>query len=1134
MRRKLYGLFLFAFCLFTTAWADGSQYANKSVLAEGKWVKIRVSETGIYKLTDAELRKMGFADPSKVSVHGYGGAPLSEDFSASYIDDLPATAIWRGEGYLLFYAQGATQWSQVKSDGQTTFEHVNNPYSIYGYYFLTDATETKTMAEVPSSTEGASLKIETFDDYFLHEKELYSVAQSGRQLFGESFVTNLSQTFPFSIPGITSEDALVSFRFISKTSNSTARVTLKVDEASLTPVSSWSILPYVNDDFSTYTKAKEVRGNGIWSGEKSQTPKINITYSQYGDENTHLDYIRLHVKRTLKAYNEPYLLFRSLRSVDNISRFVIKEATSSMLVFDVTDRLNPQKIETQLSGTELSFTLPKSIALREFALIDLSKTFPAPETVGEVAVQNLHGMEQTDMIIVAPSAFVKEAERLAEAHRGQNGLTVGVVTPEAIYNEFSSGTPDATAIRRFMKMFYDRSASEADAPDYLLLFGDGAYDNRFISSEWNRVKPDNYLLTYQSENSMNVYSYVTDDYYGRLGNDERVRLGIGRFPVRTATEAKAAVDKVITYMDNTSKGSWKNKVLFVGDDGSSIDNPPYSTVHMIQSDTLAQLVESNYPEFLVNKQFFDSFVKNNAGGNSTYPDVKSNIQKQLKEGLMLINYTGHGSAEAWSDEKVVTKTDINQFTYTNLPLWITASCDFTPFDQMATSGGEDVFLRPKSGGIALFTTTRVAFSVPNLNINQAFLKNLFQKKDGKRMTLGEVVRKTKEDMYNSYRSYANCFMLVGDPALTLAYPGLDMKVTEVNGIPVTGNPVQFKALEKITVKGEIITDGGEKATDFSGLLSVTILDSQIKRTTLDNNHTGRPYTYTDYPNSIYIGNDSVRSGEFSFTFMVPKDISYSNDYGKLNLYAADEASGNEAHGSFKNFRIGGTSEEVEEDTEGPEIRQLYLNDSIFAEGGKVNETPFFVARLWDKSGVNISGGSIGHDMTLMIDGNPYLTYTLNSYYQTLVGSDGEGLVKFSIPALETGIHTGEFKVWDIQNNPTTQVFTFEVVEGLKPYVTELYATPVPAREEVTFHLYHNRPESYLRVGLQVFDMAGRLQWKHEESGSSDLFKAYEVTWDLTNGAGSRLRPGVYLYRAAISTGTSQEATEAKKLIILGQ
>jgi hypothetical protein len=254
----------------------------------------------------------------------------------------------------------------------------------------------------------------------------------------------------------------------------------------------------------------------------------------------------------------------------------------------------------------------------------------------------------------------------------------------------------------------------------------------------------------------------------------------------------------------------------------------------------------------------------------------------------------------------------------------------------------------------------------------------------------------------------------------------------------------------------------------------------------------------------------------------------------MNLYAVDSENGNEAQGNFDNFTVGGTSETADTDTVGPEIRMLYLNDTTFVDGGKVNTTPYFVAELWDKSGVNITGSSVGHDMMLVIDGSPLLSYNLNSYYNLLSGEEGAGIVQFSIPALEPGMHTAEFWVWDILNNSTVRTFTFEVVEGLKPNLVDVVATPSPARGQVTFHITHNRPESRMRVGIMVYDLAGRLYWKHEESGTSDLFSAYSVSWDLTDGAGARLRPGVYIYRAAISTNNSKEATTAKKLIILGE
>ena len=1120
--KRILCVLLFVFGLLTSAWADSSRYASESVLNSGKWVKIQVAEDGIYKLTAADLKKMGFSNLDKVAVYGYGGWPLDEDFSTTYIDDVPEVAVWRGADYLLFYGKGPRKWEYSSSD--KSFIHTNNPYSNYGYYFVTEKETAGRTMEKAASAAGATLQVTTFDDYVLHEEELVSVNSSGRELYGESFTSTLSRDFTISVPGITNDEGKATLSFISR-GNGT--ITMNVDGNAL-------ISGSVSVPSDEYEVARELYRERAWMADKGETVKVNIGYSTTGHKNVHLNYFRLQMKRQLKVYDN-YTFFRSLSARGNASRFVIQGADASTLVFDVTDGVNPQQMETSLNGTELSFSIPASASLREFVVVKPSQ-IKAPVTVGEVANQNLHALPQQDMIIIAQPNFTTQAERLAEAHRTKDNLTVRVVTPESIYNEFSSGTPDATAYRRFMKMFYDRQTSEADAPKYLLLFGDGSFDNRKLTSAWKSVDMSNMLLTYQTENSLSSQSYVIDDYFGFLDDadnkkslqNKKLCLGIGRFPIRTVEQATQMVDKVISYMENKNTGSWKNNLCFMADDGSNTDR--FMTEHMEFADQLAGYVESEHPEFLVNKLYYDAYKKDMTAG--TYPDVRSGLQKLLKDGLLLFNYTGHGGTTALSDEKVLTQTDINQFTYTHLPVWVTATCDFTRFDDLNTSAGEDVFLNKSSGGIALFTTVRVAYSRPNFPINDNVIRNLFERNNGRRRTLGEVMQATKNTLSSVYKLG---FCLIGDPAVKMAYPEFGMKVTTVNGQSVDGNSISFKALEKITVEGEVLDVSGQLVTDFTGIVNPTVKDSKVTVTCLKNsNKDDSPaFTFTDYPNTIFIGNDSVRNGKFSFTFTVPKDISYSNLQGKMNLYAVDTESGNEAQGNFDNFIVGGTSDTAETDTIGPEIRALYLNDTTFVDGGQVNTTPYFVAELWDKSGVNITGSSVGHDMMLVIDESTVLSYNLNSYYELLPGEDGTGIVKFPIPALEPGKHTAEFWVWDILNNSTVRTFTFEVVEGLKPFLFDVIATPGIAREQVTFHLMHNRPESRMRVGIMVYDLAGRQLWKHEESGTSGLFENYTVSWDLTSG-GARMRPGVYIYRAAISTDNSKDATKARKFIILGE
>ena len=1137
MRHSPFMFVVFASCLLSAvAMADDSMYAIKSAFSEGKWVKISVSETGFYKLTYAELRKMGFSDPEKVSVHGYGGWPMEEDFSsATYIDDVPSVEVWRGSDYLLFYGKGPVKWTPNIS--RRNFIHENNAYATLGYYFVTDAMETNE-TETVSWDVNATVRLDVYDDYQLHEVDRYSVTvpgrpNSGRELFGESFDSRTTQDFSFTTPGIVNDTAKIAFRFIAKVKSGTGIVRLRTNGVNLP-------LPNRNDSLlfentNVYTAATSVSPEVVWTGEKTEKTTMTISFS-LSQQTSHLDYIRFQTKRQLQPYGA-CTFFRSFASVNQASEFIISNASSNLLVFDVTEGSPVQQVSTTLNGNNLSFTIPAQSNMHEFAIVDISKSIDAPVTVGEVKSQNLHGMSQIDMIILAPDAFVSEAERLAAFRRENDNLTIAVVTPEQVYNEFSSGTPEATAIRRFMKMFYDRRMSEADAPKYLLLFGDGRFDNRKLTDTW-KTSSDNYIITYQTKETLDESSYVSDDYFGFLESRDgsnpvsaTLHLGIGRFPVNTLTQARNVVDKVIAYTKDSKPGPWKNKICFVADDGNSSDS--HTIRHMMQSNNLATYIENNHPAYIPKKLFFDAFKKSMTGGKPSYPDIRTNIQKELKEGVLIINYTGHGDATSWAEERVMTQTDINSFTYPNLPLWIIAACNFAPFDAPTTSAGEDVLLNKKSGGIAVLSTSRVAWSEPNFTMHMQFKKYLFEKKNGRHLTIGDVMKNSKNDCR---QIQLMSYVLLGDPSMTLSYPDeYSIEITEINGQALTSDTINIKAFEKINAKGNIIAADGTLASQFNGLLSVTVFDSQDTITTLDNNRTDTALSYLDYPNVMFVGNDSVRNGEFTFSFTVPKDISYSNNNGKISLYAVDEENDIEANGYFKKFTVGGTSDNYLPDETGPEIRRIYLNTPNFTNGDQVNATPLFTAIVWDESGINIGSSSIGHDIILTIDNNPAFTYSLNSYFSTyLDGEEGEGIIKFPIPELESGRHTAEFKVWDIHNNSNSHTLSFVIADNYNPTIIDLTAGPSPATNQVNFMISHDLPETMVTVEIQVFDVSGKLQWKYIESGSSQLFDSYRIRWDLTNGTGTRLPSGIYFYRAIISSNQSQEVSKSKKLIVLAQ
>lgn len=1125
-------------CLcFSLSVKAGERYTDNSVLSKGNWVKIQIEQDGIYKLTSSELKKMGFDDPSKVAVYGYGGWPLEEDFTKPYVDDLPAVPVLRKDDYILFYGRGTTKWeAQIRNEN---FTHTNNPYSVYGYYFLTDGAEVKVPEQIKYDRT-TSERIETFDDYLLHEKELVSINLSGRRLFEK--LSQSTQTFnDFGNPdtlGIVEGEIYVDCKFVPLTTTSEAQGEITLSFAGNKLYNGNTSL-----QSGTYTKGKDMELAQKYEYKAGDHLSVKLEYkkSQQPSTDGYVDYIRLNVKRQLKTYNEPYTFFRSFKSRNHISRFVIEGANSACMVMDITDPANCKIIETELTGSTMSFTIPESNSLREFVLIRTDRTdFPVPVSKGAVECRNLHGWSNKDMIIISPSTLRKEAERLKEAHETQDGLRVEVVTPEEIYNEFSSGTPDATAYRRFMKMLYDKAASKEDRPKYLLLFGDGAYDNRFVTESWSKISDkerENFLLTFQSENSLDEKSYVTDDYFGFLDDASNgksvescpVDIGIGRFPIRSVSDARKMVNKVIRYMNNEELGIWKNETCFVADDGSNADKvKKQANDHMKYANGAAQTVEEKAPDVLASRLFFDNYAKDYSSSNS-YSVVTDEMNKKLREGLMLINYTGHGNTTSWSDENVLTLPMIDKFSYPKLPLWITATCDFCRFDALATSAGESIFLNEKSGGIALYTTVRVAYGSENDRINNSFLEKLFDQ--SMYPALGDVVRSVKADN-KSLRSKKLNFTFIGDPALKLALPSHKIRINTINGKDAVQNSTNFRAYDEVTVEGEILAPDNSIIDNFNGKLEVKVMDSKIEITTRNNFRNDTAFKYMDYKNLVYKGSTQVQNGKFSFSFYVPGNISYSGKAGKMILYASDSEQKIEAKGNFTNYKVQGTSDDPLDDHEGPEIVKLYLNDSTFVSGDKVNTTPFFYARLWDQTGVDITEGGVGHDVMLMIDNKPFTSYNLNSYYNNIFGRKGEGEVRFGIPQLSAGMHEAVFKVWDVMGNPTTYTFRFEVDESLKPFITNIVATPTPAKGNVEFHLTHNRPESQMKVGIMVYDIAGRLHWKHEETGSSELFKDYVIDWDLRNNSGSHVRPGVYIYRAAISTNNSKEATEAKKMIIL--
>lgn len=1077
---------------------------------------------------------MGIANPANAHLYGYGGAMLEEDFALPIMDDLPEVSLYIDKGSdgmfgvgdrILFFAQGALSFRAKESSPH--FERIQNPYSTCGYYFLTESNSPGREMNPSESLSDSSTDVTSFNDYALHETEIASVANTGRELFGESFSYSVSQTFPIPSVDVAAQEAALEFRFVAKAPTRTP-IAVEIGDKTAT-----FYLESSSPD-NSYEKARGVVGSIRFTPEEHSTLAAKLTYGKSGHSNARLDYLLLNYKRQLRL-SGAFTLFRTSDPalIGKHVRYRIADTSPTSLVWDLTERINPTLVAAQHAAGITSFVGRNRYLARrlqtEYAVVDPRGDFPKPEVVGRVKSQNLHGLGACDMVIIAPSAFIDQAERLAEFHRQTDGLRVEVVGSEAIYNEFSSGAPDATAYRRLMKMLFDRAAQTTDRPRYLLLFGDGAFDNRFLTAGWSDLQKQNSLLTYQSVGSLvETDSYTSDDYFGLLEDGEGVDpgmesldLGIGRLPVITLQEAADVVDKIITYAANREPGSWKNQVAFVGDDGDG-------NIHLSQADELAQYVVNAHKTFVVHKVFLDAFKKETTSSGSRYPDVNKQLLDKLRSGLLILDYVGHGTSSHWAVEQVMTSDMIRGLQHTWLPLWVTATCDFSRFDHYAISAGEYALLNPRGGAIALVSTSRVVFSGPNHNLNRQFIHHILNTDLSRGYRLGDAMMATKRALGNDNNKLN--FTLLGDPALKLNFPEQQARVTEVNGFWAGGEPEQLKAFQQVTFAGDLLHADGTSDPSFNGVVRVAIYDSEEDFTTLDNDQTGVPFAYRDRRRVLFSGQDSVRSGAFSIRFTVPKNISYSNLQGRTNLYAFT-STGKEAKGYFDNYIVGGSEMDEGSSDKQPLIKSIYLNAPHVANGGVVNDSPVLFVELEDEFGIHVSGNGIGHDLMVRIDDSPLTTYILNDYFEPTIGQVGSGRVAFRIPSLTDGAHRLLFRAWNVMGNSASQTIDFTVERGAAPHLYELYVDRNPATDGVNFYLRHDRPGIEMEVSIEVFSVTGTMVWSHCERSLSDRFDAAPIRWNLTSSDGNLVSSGFYLYRGTIATPTGEYATETRKLIV---
>lgn len=1110
---------------------------TNSVLNQGDFYKFEVNQTGVHKIDLNFIRDLGFDETvstNNIRVYGNGGGMLPELAGAQRVDDLLENPIevvdnnkngqLDDQDYILFYAEGPHQWEY--NNNSKRFEHEVHAYSESTSYFLNFDLGTGKRITLEENNATPTVEVKTFDDYAFHEAEEQHLNLSGRIWYGEIFKSTDPMLFTFDqFRNIDTNTPLyIETRVASRSTLTTNNIIVTANGQNLYTHNMTRIGGQQTDDYaraSTKNTEFEANGDGI---------EINLQYSRNDlDATGWLDYIAVNVRREL-TFDGGQMAFRDAQSVsvNGVARFTVAGLNDAAKVWEVTDIGNVQKVNLTNAGNSSTFVNDAS-QLREYIAFDGSQYHSPSNAIGKIERQNLHVENVPDMILITHPNFLEEANRLADFRLTNDGLDVKVVLIEQVYNEFSGGTPDITAIRDYMKMYYDRAESGGEMVKYLLLFGDASFDYKGILSDNNH----NFVPTYETPTSIqSLSSYCSDDYFAFLDDTEgsninsiqhRLDIGVGRLPISTEQDAKTVVDKLIHYASSSSLGEWRNVLAFVADDE---DN----NRHFNDSESHSNLMKTEYPEYLVDKIYFDAFEQVTTPGGGRYPDVNSAINARVFNGALIMNYVGHGSEESWAHERVLGVNDISNWNNLDkMPFFITATCSFSRFDDPArVSAGEETVLSPNGGSIAIMTTTRIVLAHSNMQLNEDFLYHLFLPIDGQIPRIGEIARRAKNDAANTGKNNRK-FGLLGDPSLRLAYPYYNVKTTSISTQDVSEVADTLKALTHVEVGGEVVGTDGNVLENFNGIVYPTIYDKNLQLQTLGQDEKSDVSDFELRKSVIFKGRATATNGKFSFSFVMPKDISYQFGTGRISYYAEDGTI--DANGFNEDIIIGGIDDaDIIEDNEGPTV-QVFMNDEGFVSGNETSRNPILLVKLKDESGINTVSTGIGHDITGLLDQQTANTLVLNEHYEATLDSYQEGVIRYPLSNLEPGIHQIEVKAWDVYNNSGKGFTEFIVAESADIALNAVLNYPNPIQDETTFMFEYNQGGEAVNVVVNIYTTSGDLVTSIEQEMQPAGTSA-EIEWDGLGSDGQYIGRGTYFYEVVITNTENHTARKFNQLVIL--
>lgn len=1111
---------------------------TQSVLAAGDWYKLKISEDAVYKLDKAFFVKHSIntdnIELSKFKIFGNGGGMLPEIVAENRPDDLIENAIKINDGngnnklddgdYILFYGKGPDSWKENSID----YTHVKNVYSDFAFYFLNWGEGAgKRLSESGAGEGNSFLKAINESDYlYVHEEESFNLRNSGREWFGE-VLTIENKSFDLSIPDlILGSPSLIKSEVAIRTGIFTNVNVYLNDDKNPFVIHSGSPVVFDNDDnFASIDN----RGRQFFPSSS-----FKLTYEFYRPQlssEAWLNYFEIQSKRKLKPIDGQIHFFNLDSKIAGNIKYQIDNFTSDYTLWDVTDHHNISVQKTFSDIDKASFIVNGSSKLLRYLLFK-NGAEKTPEMAGKLENQNLHNLSAVDYIIITHPDYRVQAEKLAKFHQEREGYSYLITYPEKIYNEFSSGALDITAIRDFVKMLYDR-ADFTNKPKALLLFGDASFDYK------NRINNGNMVPTFESyEYNNSVSSYCSDDYYVILDNSEgywpldpgkfleSMDMGVGRLPAKSSYEADVMVDKCIHYKTNSNKGEWRSSLTFLGDDEDY-------DVHMEDSEKLTSLCEKELPPSNITKIYLDAYKQASLGNGNAYPDVNETINNTIAKGTLVFNYLGHGGGSGMAHERVVTRPMILGWrNYDKLTFFVTGTCDLAQYDNpKEESPGELMMINDEGGAIGMMTTTRKVYIGLNTDFSVILFRNNLFARDGNHFTtFGDAYKNVKNVMVSS--SNVRNYVMFGDPLLDLNLPVQKTIITAINGNTVNAlSKDTLKALSKVEISGSVVNLSGNVITDFNGDVSVTLFDKKQTFKTLANDPTSSVLPFSTRNNVLYRGKASVTNGNFKVSFILPKDIDYSVGTGRIFTYAYNDKT--DAMGVYDSAMVGGTSSNLVADNKGPDI-EVFLEDEKFTNGGIVNNNPLLIIKLWDENGINTAGNGVGREILGILDKGKETSknYILNDFYSTTLDSFQGGEVRFKLADIAPGTHTLSVRAWDVYNNSNENQVEFLVASDENMAIKNLLNYPNPFTTKTNIHFDHNKSGQELNIAINIFSISGRVVKTLYAKIPNASSHVSEIEWDGKDEYGQTLAKGVYLYKIKVKSEDGKSEEEFQKMVLL--